>query len=806
MQSKLAVFRVFASIFFAGVVSSAFALTDLPSVFDASTGFDVQTGDDPYGGPTSFLNSGADPAVENAKWKSGYSMHSGTNYYSNKKVYVYPSTDNKIPGDESELYVLDGKTLEIRGTWSLTCNRRFIALPGAIVQFTQANYSFTSKAVEVRSTAAKPFIIDLRCVNSVERYTNLTFPLEGPADAVLKLAYNRPDGKDTDRGAVHTFNYKGDASQFLGTIIVDGAYNTNGTNPYECLALGTDVLGGNVVLTNNARLVKYNSCAPKMKGLSVSGDSLLPQDGVAWTIGDLAFADGAKVLYSVTKPGVISVTNSFARGEEPVTLDFNNQTVFSWSAAKSIARDPTGTNELFRFAADVTVSTNDFRLVNVARSIGGYLPVPYLTIVENGDGTKSLCMTHRPVVIALKNMNMATEDEAGAWSDNRMSHPDADYYIAWISAAQSRTGSAMETPIYVQASNEGKNAFGGGSLLVTGGILWPFAADCHIDQLVIAGGQVAKNTGVAATMTGKILITGTESDPSRFHPASGGLKIASAISGSVSSVARFYEKAAVEFQGDNSGFSGRFRLEGSSTYTVGNGTALGGGNTDYLYNAIDLNSASATLAATADVSLSNANRGFLVRQPATVSVDDGHVMRVAAPFTFASVLTKAGAGTLAFGAAPRFIDGAAETEPTEGTNGLVVAAGAIEVSDADALNGLALDVASTAKIVIDDQPGDLHDFGACLTRWANPLAGSSAVNVQLGIAVDDERKTMTYTRGVMTFATEAEALAAKARLNVKTSPRGYGAALSVVAKERGGATVYTIVAECSRQGIVLIFK
>lgn len=805
MQNRLAVFRAFASTFFAGVVSSAFALTDLPAVFDASTGFDVQKSDDGWSESTSFSNSGDDPAVANAKWTSGYSMHPGMNYYTSKFVYAYPS-GRAIPGDEGDLYVLDGNTMEIRGNYDLTCNRRFIALPGANVRFMNSGRTFTSKAVEVRSTANKPFLVNLRCNNASSVSSNLNFPLESPADAVLKFSYNFPEDKDKFRGAVHTFNYKGDASKFLGTIIVDGTYNTNGTGSYECLALGTAELGGNIILTNRARLVKYNSCAPKMRGLSVSGDSVLPQDAVTYTIGDLAFADGAKVLYSVKQPGVITVTNSFARGEEPVTLDFNNQTVFSWPIQNSIDKKPTSTNELFRFAAGIDVSTNDFKLVNVTRAIGGYLPVPYLTIVENQDGTKSLSLTHRPVVVALKSLNMATDDEVAAWSDDQMSHPDADYLLAWISAAQSRTGSSMETPMYVQAWNEGKNTFGGGSLTVTGGILWPYARDCHIDQLVIGEGQISKNTGATATMTGKILIKGTESKPSRFHPAVGELKIASDISGSSSSVIQFYGVAPISFIGDNSGYAGRFRLEGEATYGVANDTALGGGNTAYLYNAIDLNSAAATVAATADVTLENANRGFLVRQPATVTVDDGHVMRVAAPFTFASVLTKSGAGTLAFGAAPRFIDGLEATEPTEGTNGLVVAAGAVEVSDADALNGLALNVAPTAKIVIDDKPGDLHDFGACLTRWANPLAGSSVVNVQLGIAVDDERKTVTYSRGVMTFATEAEALAAKARLNVKTSPRGYGAALSVVAGERDGATVYTVMAECTRQGILLIVR
>ena len=781
---------------------SLFALTDLPSVFDASTGFDVHKSADAYSGG-SFIDCGADPAVANAKWSSGLSIHSGTNYYSKCAMYAYPPVNGlvRLPGGENELFVLDGNTIEVRGTYSFTCDRRFVALPGTYFRFTQAGYTFTSSSVEVRSTTAKPFTICMRC-NTTSKNATLSFPLEGPETAVLWLPYTYEGG--SDRGnTLHTYTYKGDASKYYGKILVDGKYVNNG---YMKLALGTAELGGTVVLTNRSIIGKANSCAPKMKGLVVSEDSYLPQDGVAYSFGDLVFADGGKVLYSVVKPGLITVTNSFAHGDNPLTLDFNNQKVFSWSIQNSIDKKPTSTNELFRFAAGINVSTNDFKLVNVARAIGGYLPVPYLTIVENQDGTKSLSLTHRPVVVALKNMNMATDDEIAAWSDDRMSHPDADYLLAWISAAQSRTGSNMETPMYAQTWNEGKNTFGGGSLTVTGGILWSYAPDCHIDQLVIAGGQVAKNTGAIATMTGRILILGTEAEPSRFHPTVGKLQIASDISGSASSVIRFYETAPIELLGDNGGFAGRFRLEGAATYSVANGTALGGGNTAYLYNAIDLNNAAVTLAATADVTLENANRGVLVRKPATVSVDDGHVMRVDAPFTFASVLTKSGAGTLAFGAAPRFIDGLETTEPTEGTNGLVVAEGAVEVSDADALNGLALNIASTATVVIDDKPGDLHDFGACLTRWANPLAGSSVVNVQLGIAVDDERKTVTYSRGVMTFATEAEALAAKARLCVKTSPRGYRAALSVVETERDGATVYTIMAECNRQGIVLIFK
>lgn len=97
---------------FGGLIpfGSVFALTDLPSVFDASTGFDVQKSDDGWNDSTSFSNSGADPAVANTQWTSGLSMHPGQNYYTSKFVYAYPA--KSIPGNAEDLYVLDNNTME----------------------------------------------------------------------------------------------------------------------------------------------------------------------------------------------------------------------------------------------------------------------------------------------------------------------------------------------------------------------------------------------------------------------------------------------------------------------------------------------------------------------------------------------------------------------------------------------------------------------------------------------------------------------------------------------------------------------
>lgn len=501
-------------------------------------------------------------------------------------------------------------------------------------------------------------------------------------------------------GNVHTFRYTGDASRYEGTIVVDGRFNTNGTGGYMNLALGTDSLGGSVVLTNRAALSKFASRTPSLRALTISGDSFLLQDTADWTVGDLAFAAGGSVRYTVAKPGVIAVTNSLSSGDAPIVLDFNNVKVFDWSVDKSIAGAAIPTNELFRFAAGVDVSTDRFAVTNVARALGGYLPVPYLTTVAHADGTTSLCLTHRPVVVARREMDLNTSSEASAWSDGQKSHGGADYYMCWISATQSATGKAMETPIYVQEANAGKNVFGGDSLTVAGGILWPFAADCQIAHLVLGDkAQVAKNNGTPSTMTGTIRVTATSDDnPARIHPSKGSLDVASDLVGAASAVLRFHDAGSVSLSGNNAAYAGRLRFEGATTYSFADGDDLGGGNEAFLYNAIDLNGASTVLRAKGDADLANPFRGLLVRQAATISVDAGCTMRLAAPVTFAASLTKSGAGTLALAAAPRFVDGAAATEPLAGANGLAVSEGRVAVAHAEALNGLSLTVAPKAAL------------------------------------------------------------------------------------------------------------
>lgn len=797
-----------AGIVILAVMMPTFGLTDLPARFDADSGFDTMVGADAWNGPYSFAGSGADPAVANARWTSGYSMHPGQNYYAGMNVYPYPAEDAKIPGNAEDLYVLGDVCMELRGTYGLTCERRFIALPGARFQFMQAGYTFSSTAVEVRSTAANPFTICMRCSHSATSSATLNFPLEGPADAVLRLPYTFDDGTDTG-GTMHTYNYKGDASAYYGDIIVDGAKMKAGG--YECLALGTAELGGSIVLTNRATLKKADSKLPSMKGLFVSSDSYLQQDSDGFTIGDFAFADGGAVRYSTTTPGLITVTNSFVRGNGRFVLDFNHQKMFPWTIDKSIAGDPTTTNELFRFAAGVTVQTDDFEIANIAPGYGSHLPVPYLVVARNGDGTSSLLLTHRPIVFALKNLNMSDSDsETAAWSDNRPSHPDADYVLTWISAAQSRAERAMEVPMYVQVSNEGRNTFAGGSLTVISGILWSYASDCRIDDLYFENkGQLAQNnSNPAAAIAGRIGILATDADhPARFHPSKGRLRIASSIYGAEEAVLLCDASAPMTFAGDNADYAGRLLLRTSSTVGLAHPNALGDGNDAFVYNAIELDNPSLVLSVTTNVGITCANRGVFLRQGATISVDSNCTFRSQAPFTFTNTLVKTGAGTLAFAAPARFSDGAEATPPTVDANLLTVSEGTVEIADADALNGLVVSFDPAARLLIDDcaENDPLRDYGACLTRWSDPLGSTSSLTVRV-VDEDISRSKSRIKRGIMTFATRAEAEAALTKLSVRSLPDNCRGHLAVEEKTRDDATVYTVVGEFGMIGFILWFK
>lgn len=157
-----------------------------------------------------------------------------------------------------------------------------------------------------------------------------------------------------------------------------------------------------------------------------------------------------------------------------------------------------------------------------------------------------------------------------------------------------------------------------------------------------------------------------------------------------------------------------------------------------------------------DVSIAADARALAFLGDAAIEVTGDSTLTLANQLTFAGTVTKKGEGTLSLGLAPRFIDGAAQTAPEEGTNRLLIAAGRLKVTSPDACNGLELTFSDGAKLLLDPAASiDCLRYGVRNVAWETPFNVSPGATVT--VAIDEANVTAgKFTLGVCTITRTAD--------------------------------------------------
>ena len=775
--------------------------------FDATTGFDVHVSDDTY--------SAYSGGKWCSNWTSGGEPRLGTNYFSNGCFMYAPkqATSGVNPEFPGDLLALNSLITTQQASRKLTFRELLGLGGGALGVGSTGQGVITTGDFSIRSSEVNPFSI-LRNASCSALYT-YAFDVRGKFRATPEsvLTFGAVD-KYVTTNAQWLFTFKfpqtTDVSEFYGKVrladakveldsaVFGGTFEM--TN--EWFGVTVDPLGRPV--TNTPPRLYANVCDTSAKGVILHEGAQFDLASTAydWTVGDLA-DHGGELLFNVSQTanqgGTLTITNSISIADKLRIV--NTATAWTW---KTVDESEPVAMPLIVFGEGVDLSDVDvdsFELVqnmNAQESYGTF-PIPKLVLRESGNGTKTLSLTRNKIIMNIKIEGDVTKafdyGNGNHWSDGLPEHGGVDYVVGW---------NGKQPQYYFKDDC----VFPAENLLGFNGEIFPHAR-IYVTNLVF-GGSIGFHVNEKGDygVDGRLGLFGLGNKASfaNVNPvkASYTFEIASDIYGPGGLTVKGL--GTTTLSGDNTAFSGQLTVcTDVSRLCIDNATSLGGAMGEFAYNGVTLGfantEATASLAPLKTMTIDEPTRGILVSNRFEFAVSDGIAFTVKSPMTYFGELSKSGAGTLVLASKARFVDGNEATDPLDGANVLKIAGGALKVADAEALDGLAVTFAPGTSLHLDAAAeGDLATYGVKMTRNLSSLAPSSAgerIRVVLDVAEGAE-----FSRNIATFATEAEAEACAARMDVRLSVPGYRANLSVV--PNGG--FYTVKGEIYRSGMVLIFK
>lgn len=774
--------------------------------FDATTGFDVQTKvANPYAGYSG--------GVWLDNWTSGDAPHSGTNYFTNGYITYAPKQNVSgvhpvFPGD---LLAVNSLVTTQEASKRLTFKELLGLGGGALGIGSTGQGVITTGDFSIRSSEENPFSI-LRNSSCSSSYT-YTFDIRGKFRATPEsvLTFGGIDKYVTTNAQwLFTFKFPAttDVSEFYGKVRLADAK----------VELDSAVFGGTFEMTNEwfgvtvdpiGRPVENtpprlyaNACDTSAKGviLHESAQFDLASTAYDWTIGDLT-DNGGDLLFKVSQTanqgGTLTITNSISIADRLRIVN----TAAAW---KTVDESEPVPMPIIVFGADVDLEGIDvsrFELVQTLAAVEktGSFPIPKLVLRESGEGTTTLYLTRNKIV---KNITLTAEDKSfnygtgDHWSDRQPEHGGVDYYLTYNG----------KQPQYYFRSN---CVFPAENLLAYNAEIFPHAR-IYVTNLVFGGGigfHVAAKGDFGIDGRLGLFAMGDKAAFGNVNPDKVGntFEVASDIYGPGGLTVRGI--GTTTLSGDNTAFSGRLTVcTAVSRLRIGNATCLGGAMDEFTYNGVTLGytdtEAYASLTPLQTMTIDEPTRGILISNRFEFAVNDGIAFTVRSPMTYFGELRKSGAGTLVLASKALFVDGDEATEPLDGANVLKIAAGALKVADAEALNGLAVTLAPEATLRLDGvATGDFATYGLKLTRSLSSIAPAEA-DGRIRIVLDVAEPASDFTRNIATFATREAADAFAAKAVARLSVPGYRTTLSVVPN----GTFYTVKGEAGRSGMVLIFK
>lgn len=772
--------------------------------FDATTGFDVHTMDDPYSGYSGgeWINN----------WSSGKKPEPGTNYFSNGYFMYAPkqNTSGVNPEFPGDLLALNSLITTQQASKKLTFTELLGLGGGALGIGSSGQGVITTGDFSIRSSEEKPFSLLRNCAIS-SSYTyefNIGGKFRATPESVLTFV-----GSDkyatTNAQWLFTFKFPAttDVSEFYGKVrladakveldsaVFGGTFEM--TN--EWFGVTVDPLGRPVA--NTPPRLYANACDTSAKGviLHESAQFDLASTAYAWTVGDLT-DNGGELLFKVSQTanqgGTLTITNS-------ISIAGKLRIVNTATAWKTVDESEPAAMPIIVFGADVNldgIDADSFELVQTLAAVEktGSFPIPQLVLRESGNGTKTLYLTRNKII---KNIVLTSDTKSfnyGAgdhWSDGLPEHGGVDY---WLTFNGKQPQYSFKSDCVFPAEN----------LLAYNGEIFPHAR-IYVTNLVFGG-----SFGLHVSAKGDFGIDGrlglyAMGDKALFCNVNPDKKdntfeVASDIYGPGGLTVRGI--GTTTLSGDNTAFSGQLTVcMAVSRLRIDNATCLGGAMGEFAYNGVTLGytntEAYASLTPLRTMTIDEPTRGILISNRFEFAVNDGIAFTVKSPMTYFGELCKSGAGTLVLASKARFVDGNEATDPLEGANVLKIAGGALKVADAEALDGLDVTFAPGTSLHLDAvAEGDLATYGVKMTRNLSSLAPSSAggrIRVVLDVTESAE-----FSRNIATFATEAEAKACAALMDVRLSVSGYRTKLSVV--PNGG--FYTVKGDVYRSGVIIIIR
>ena len=816
------------------LLSHSFAATSVPaSIADATAaGYVTMDVADAWGDCFTYStkNDGDSKPYAGRVWSDKEAISANKNYFASTTTVAGAGTGNTpasltipSPAGDGGIFVYSGGTHSFRNTTTLNFGTRRVVVRGSNPKFAHYSPNLVLRVahLEIQTTSSAPFTYELNSANSTAGATRSTTlfvsSLEGESSAYMVM-----QPAQAEAGSYYE-KLVGDASGYLGTIKVTGNGKVSAAGTGHFLALGCSKFGGKVEVLNKGGVSAVSGTNVTMRALSVKSGGVWQPGAQTWTIGDLSIADACTL--NVTADTRIVVTNSLSLGVKPLTFDFGGAQLFSFDTSATSTK-PAETNVLMTVASGIDIREGDIAVANVATDPSS-VPHWRLATFPGENGTTVVAIVHDEVVIGTASDLSPTS--ASKWSDGLAVHGDAEYYNKWYAF----------TP---NVSGGGEYVFPGVAMTTMGALL-PNCEGTVVSNLTLqvrAAGQdnvrlafygqnlPAGHDGLQYISGGVVTVLPHYSSPDIYCVFRGYLnryfRLDSRLEGSGNIRVQAYAETSdprfrAEFNSINTNYTGKVRvwtptyagasgkpatptLTYSTRFHLWDARNVGGRIGSFAYDGFSVGNMSCVVV-TNDVTFDTSfNRGIYIVSMGRFNVSQGATLTFATPVTFAGELRKEGAGVLALGAKPRFIDGDESTDPVAGTNVLNVAAGGIKVVSAEALDGLAVTFAAGAELhvpaVTDD--ADLAAYGAVMTRTLSSFAtdGGKAALVIDDYAIGAEASMFA----VATFATKAAADATAARIKPRKLDNGFSGSLSVAATEAG----YTIFAKYSQRGMVISYR
>ena len=569
-----------------------------------------------------------------------------------------------------------------------------------------------------------------------------TLLLHGPfksAKGTMAVAGVVPDGFENVLNEITNFTLRinGPCDNYLGKLKISGMRPRIGNTYDTAVKLACPEFGGSIIVANNGILnAAYDTNVIKIASLSFEPGSTL------------------EVLASNTTNAILEVENSFA-AEGPVTVLMNSQRIKVCNEGDRFT--------VLSLPKTAEVSVDDFRLELTGAKLKFTSEAVHFEIREDGE-RKYLDVVVEPIVkltvADYNSFNWNAEksssafEKAGSWSDTSSTpHSGCHYFNEKIG-----TIITPDTDSY---------SFLGRSLSIyderTNSPFIVFTKKLNLTKLHMTNGRLASGTYRSPVVTAEsfafygihnTIIVQTNQTLELVGPWKG--------DGQVDVIGNhaYGSNGRLRLTGDNSNFTGKIKLSVGTatpnpdgifqTLLIGDEKALGGAMDEMMFDALELN-AYGTLEVTNSLKVTaSRNRGVYVNGVGRMKVPADETLAVSTLLTVNGTLVKLGAGTLALGG---------ELDAAD-SSGLSVSDGILNVAAADAVNGLAVDVAQGAALSLDPlvADGEFAAFGIRNDKAREPFR-SEAGKIELlvgGTAAAEDVKRVECAL----FTVKSEAFAA----------------------------------------------